>query len=309
MRLICPARFRGPQSDVASWFSCQWHATKSRIQSITELNTLLQEIEDITQDCEPQSQYGYTELSASKMRSSYIDAVVVSHEFTDHCNRLTLLELGPATPIYATGAAAQLIRSWNHFNTVHEIPPFDCTKDNWRSTSLETLPNWLGISRMVKEGDALYYHSAILIAFDLHFEDGAQRQEPWHAEAVIYTPHGINAQDLRPLPSVQPPLRTLALLHGLHDIKLSMKQLNLGAHNGLQAQRICRAKYWISTHDEVKTARGFIAPFLCRKVLSLKEAIEWEKKQAGLVSDSSELADSRGLVFENLGNGESLLLA
>ena len=167
------ARFRGSQSDVASWFSCQWHATKSCIQSIAELNDLLQEIERIAQECESQSHRQYIYGPAPKLQTNYIDAVIVSHEFTDHCNRLTLLELDTATPIYATGAAAQLIRSWDHFDTVNEIPPFDCTKANWRSTSLATLPDWLGISRMVKEGDALYYHSAILIGFDLHEREDA----------------------------------------------------------------------------------------------------------------------------------------
>ena len=31
----------------------------------------------------------------------FIDAVAISHEFTDHCHRQTLEELDPSTPIFA----------------------------------------------------------------------------------------------------------------------------------------------------------------------------------------------------------------
>jgi hypothetical protein len=40
------------------------------------------------------------------------------------------------------------------------------------------------------------------------------------------------------------------------------KQLNLGAHNALKAQRMMNAKYWVETHDEIKIGGGLIALFL-----------------------------------------------
>jgi hypothetical protein len=128
------------------------------------------------------------------------------------------------------------------------------------------------------------------------------------AEAVIYTPHGIQAKDLSHLPSATPAIKTLALLHGLHDIRISVKQLNLGAHNGLQAQRMCQAKYWVSTHDEIKKGFGLITPFLYRTILTLREAIEAERRARGMISDESELSDTRDVAFVELSNGESLLL-
>lgn len=100
------------------------------------------------------------------------------------------------------------------------------------------------------------------------------------AEAIVYTPHGINNEDLSIIPTASPPIRTLAFLHGLHDIKIgSAQQLNLGAHNGLKAQRILNARYWIGTHDEVKTGGGLVAWFLKRKVISLKDALDEEKSK------------------------------
>ena len=299
----------GGQSDVAHWFSQQWHAVASSVQTMAELNNLLREIETMAQlGASNPGERNHDSLDQSSKRS-YIDAVIISHEFTDHCNKNTLLELDPDTPVFATTSAANLIRSWNHFRLVRETPPFSATQSDWRKTSLNPLPNWLGISRMVTRSDALYYHSAILVTFDLYSTNVKRPLEASNpAEAIIYTPHGIHAKDLSYLPSAIPSIKTLALLHGLHDIRISVKQLNLGAHNGLQAQRMCQAKYWVSTHDEIKNGSGLISPFLYRTVLTLQEAIKEERRARGRISDESELSDVREVAFVELSNGESLLL-
>ncbi len=302
-------RFQGPQSDVAKLFSTQWHTVESCVQNMAELSQRLQDIEARLQSHEPllMEEKHLEHLKTTK--PSYIDAVVISHEFTDHCNKNTLLELDIDTPIYATKRAVDLIRSWNYFNFVQEVPSFSAKHSDWRKTSLRSLPNWLGISQMISQSDTLEYHSAILLIFNV---TQTSLSRPWEAyvpaEGIIYTPHGIRAQDLGYLPTAVPPIRTLALLHGLHDIKLSIRKLNLGAHNGLQAQRICKAKYWVSTHDEIKKATGFIAPWLYRNVLTLREALDEERRAKGMVGDESELVDVRGVIFADLSSGESLLL-
>lgn len=299
----------GGQSDVAYWFSQQWHAVASSVQTMAELNDLLREIERMAQLGASFSGERTQDCFDQDSKRSYIDAVVISHEFTDHCNKNTLLELESDTAVFATKLAADLIRSWDHFRLVQETPPFSATDSDWRNTSINPLPKWLGISRMVTQSDALYYHSAILVTFDLHSIDVKGPSEgSTAAEAIIYTPHGIHAKDLSHLPSATPAIKTLALLHGLHDIKISVKQLNLGAHNGLQAQRMCQAKYWVSTHDEIKKGSGLITPFLYRTVLTLQEAIEEERRAKGRISDESELSDVREVAFVELSNGESLLL-
>lgn len=163
---------------------------------------------------------------------------------------------------------------------------------------------------MVTEKDALYFHSAILIMFNVAAEmAGSTLGEDPAVETVIYSPHGIYADNFSHIPSAIPPIKTLALLHGLHDINISStKQLNLGAHNGLRVQRLVKAKYWIGTHDEVKKSRGLLAPFLRRKVLTFQQALEEEKRDRGFVSDHSDLADMKDVRFATLQNGESLLL-
>jgi hypothetical protein len=76
----------GPQSVVAGWLSTQWHAIKSSVQTVAELNEHLKAVEFLASQAESRSR---TSKSCRKRATngipqpSYIDAVVVSHEFTD----------------------------------------------------------------------------------------------------------------------------------------------------------------------------------------------------------------------------------
>ena len=113
-------------------------------------------------------------------------------------------------------------------------------------------------------------------------------EEEESAEAVIYTPHGIHSssEDLDLVTRAKPPIKTLAFLHGLEDITLgSAQQLNLGAHNGLEAQRKLNASYWIGTHDEDKKGTGLVGWLLRRKKLSVRDAVEAERKRRGRQRD------------------------
>jgi hypothetical protein len=79
----------GPQSDVASWFSKQWHAIPPHYSSISAVEELCREVEALLGDGE------------GKGEARWIDAVAISHEFTDHCHEGTMRELNPNTPIFA----------------------------------------------------------------------------------------------------------------------------------------------------------------------------------------------------------------
>lgn len=234
------------QSDVASWFSKQWHKIPSSVQTIQQLNKVIGAREEL--EFRSKNDSSRTSLEDSDTRNSpssnYIDAFVCSHEFTDHCHQPTLQEIDPSVPCIATSKAAELIRSWNHFSHVLEVPPFANDSD-WRKTSAAPLPSWLGVARLVSASDALYFHSAITI-----FCRNTLSEDIDAAEAIIYTPHGINSDDLCSIPTAVPPVRTLALLHGLHDVSITLtKQLNLGAYNALKCQQFLSPRYWVSTHD------------------------------------------------------------
>ena len=232
--------------------------------------------------------------------TSFIDAVVISHEFTDHCHEATLREISSSVPVLATTKAAELVRSWNHFDSVYEVPPLEKRSD-WRQTSQKPLPRWLGVSRLITSSDALYYHSAVIVCIQ-------SPDAPEEAEAFIYTPHGVESGSFAMLRDAKPPIQTLALLHGLHDVSLNMtKQLNLGAHNALKAQRILKSKYWIGTHDEVKPGAGLIGRFLLRrKQLTVDDAVKRERQ-----NDLKHAFGAENVAtpeFIDLKNGESIVL-
>ena len=299
---------KGFQVDVASWFSKQWHSTESSVPTIMELDEQLRGIECLIREQTGHASISEKDLQLKNTARSFIDAVVISHEFTDHCHRETLLEVHPDTPVFATKVAADLVRSWKHFTSVRDVPLFSESNLDWLKTSLKPLPGWIGISRIITETDSLYFHAAILITFDLGGRvpnDSQAKGET--SEAVIYTPHGIRAQDLRHLTLAKPPLRTLALLHGLHDVTIAnLKKLNLGAHNGLRAQRMCNAKFWVSTHDEEKKARGLVAYLLRRRIVTAQEVVKFEKSHS---SDEALTAELERANFCDLKSGESLLLS
>lgn len=314
----------GPQSDVASWFSQQWHATESKVGSIAAVGELLRHTEILASGLRlgKGRKSNVDEILENGEATTFIDVVIVSHEFTDHCHKETLLEVDKDVLVIATEKAAALIRSWSHFRQVLDTPPFGTKDLDWRATSIPPLPDWVGISRLVSQGDVLYYHSAVMIAFDngQNQHDSVNgkysSEEPEAAEALIYTPHGISYETLDRVAKASPPIRTLAFLHGLHDISIGKaQQLNLGAHNGLKAQRVLNAKYWVGTHDEIKRGGGMISWFLKRRVISVGDALEQEKqkmmskdgaKKDGEISDVLQSFEDTHWI--DLENGESKVL-
>jgi hypothetical protein len=307
LHILVDPWLRGGQSDVAPFFSQQWHKEPSVVQTIEEVEDVIRGIEDVASGNKigegvEDVKVNDTQTEDPKMDEAgrimededWIDAVVVCHEFTDHMHKETLLEVRKSVPVLAAPTAASRIRAWKHFDYVAEIPRFT---GDWRHSSRHPLPEWLGVSRVAYAGtDLLYYHQAIMIAFG-----------EVNTEAVIYTPHGISPTDLEPVAKADPKISTLGLLHGLHDIKLGA-QLNMGAHNGLKAQRLLGAKYWISTHDEVKKGGGLVSWFLDRNIITFKEAVEREKQENGCALKGSELEALADVRFEELRNGESLIL-
>ena len=88
----------GSQSDIFPWFSQQWHAQDSRLQNVSA-------VEDLVRKRESQlsaEQKVQSTANGVTQRISLIDAVVISHEFTDHCHKETLLQLDPSVPVFAT---------------------------------------------------------------------------------------------------------------------------------------------------------------------------------------------------------------
>lgn len=300
---------QGPQSDVASWFSTQVHVVAPAVASLAELQIALKRVDEAVRKNRAADATENKIVSGGEEIQSYIDVVAISHEFTDHCHKATLQELSRNTPIYAADVAADLIRSWNYFDADAVITAPGLAKDApWTSLPAAKLPSWLRISRLITPGNSLYYHSALILAFNLEqpLSDASEPSSSVLGEAVVYSPHGISATDVAALPTCS--LSTLAMLHGLHDVRLfMMKQLNLGALNAIEAVQACGAQYWVGTHDEEKTGKGLIAPLLRRTRYTLRQALAHDDKRRvkqKQVKSHGGLGDN----FKELASGGALLL-
>ncbi|KAL8795821.1 MAG: hypothetical protein Q9195_001701 [Heterodermia aff. obscurata] len=291
----------GVQIDYFPWFSRQRHAIRPVVESIKDLNKCLADIENVIQQRSSPSGHSQSDAIEKGNSNPYIDAVLISHEFTDHCNEQTLRELDATTPIFATKAAAAVIRRWHHFPVVQDISEFARPACDWTEFS-PSLPKWLGIVRFVSSLDIGHLHSAVMICYNLQYD--SQEKQP--AEAIIYTPHGIRADSLSQISQAMPIIRPLALIHGLHEVFVCGQQLNLGALNGLEVQRSTGAKYWIATHDEVKQGKGLISYLLARNELTLDEATSKARSRDNVTVDSAY--DLSNFQFAELQSGESICL-
>ncbi|KAI0469568.1 hypothetical protein F4859DRAFT_487066 [Xylaria cf. heliscus] len=316
---------QGPQSDGGRWFSIQWHVVAPGVRTIEELDGLLGDLEteatardhdhDHDHDHDRNGDDGAeTGPPPAAGALSYVDVVAISHEFTDHCHEATLRELPPRTPVFAPDKAAKLIRSWKHFDAVREMPGFLAAgTEDWRSALSCTplLPSWVGLGRVVTPGNALYYHSALIVAWarSSGSEEAAAANNGGGGggDAVIYSPHGIEPGALSGIRTTG--LRTLALLHGLDDVRLWMtKQLNLGGVNGVAAARECGAKYWVATHDEIKKGGGFVSLLLRRTRWSVADAVK-KDGQKNIVKTAADNEKVDGYEFVGLGSGDGVVLA
>ncbi|EMC98924.1 hypothetical protein BAUCODRAFT_120217 [Baudoinia panamericana UAMH 10762] len=328
----------GYQIDFASWFSQQWHREPCAVGSIAAVEELAQEIEILASGLRigaGRKSSKNAELEDGNLET-FIDALAISHEFTDHCHQETLLQLHPDVPVFAVKEAVKVIRGWQHFRTITKIDEFGPADDvDWRSTSVPPLPEWVGIGRLVQHSDVGNLHSALMITFNnqhartrLSHPNGHSHARKRHAtigpdeseesaEAVIYTPHGIAAQELSMVTRASPTIRTLALVHGLQNVRLkptkgiTALQINRGGLNGLEAQRALNARYWVSTHDEIKRGRGLIGWLLQQQTITPKEASSQLQRSAG---DRAEAGtNGRGDASDDthwvsVGNGESKIL-
>ncbi|KAF3930654.1 hypothetical protein ABW19_dt0206671 [Dactylella cylindrospora] len=312
-RILFDPWLAGPQSDVYAWFSTQWHATPSSIGTISELSEFIRSV-----DGEGPNERG-------------IDAVFISHEFTDHCHKETLLQIPGYVPVFANDKAFDLIRGWGHFESVLQPVKFpslgvkngEVREWDWRVDGRRysygcggreggydeeaVLPNWIGITRIESPGNALYYHSSVMVTFTSTADEeeivNVGEGTTVKAECILYTPHGTAYSTLGDLQICKPKIEPLALLHGLHDVKVGLvtyKQLNLGAENGIKCVSSCGGvKYWIGTHDEQKIAGGMIKRMLWRKPWKVGEVPE---ESSGGIGGAWER-------YVEVGSGETLVLA
>ena len=127
----------GGQSDTASWISQQWHSAKSAVESVKEVDRLAREIEALASNCDSGDEEDWVVADVLKNNNgafttgtymphemvdedeTALDAVIISHEFTDHCHKRTLLSIHPDVPVFAPEVWWKM--NWNGSTIV--MPP------------------------------------------------------------------------------------------------------------------------------------------------------------------------------------------
>ena len=210
----------------------QHHVETPAFQSIAAVNDLISDIESAASG-DP--------LSEPEGKSQ-IDGVVVGHFANDHANYETLKQISPAIPIFVAENALTRVQSWKHFETVVQIPEFGEDDGlDWRTASATQaphLPSWLAVWRISgpKRNPAL--HWAICIVFET---DGADQAE---AECIIQSPHGPYLEYIAIMKRLDPPVKTLALLHTTKESwYYGWGLANMGARHGAQVAEAVEPKY------------------------------------------------------------------
>ena len=156
------------------------------------------------------------------------DYIFISHPFTDHCNKETLLQFSSEIPLIALPSVLNRIKKWGHFKT---LIPLDATP--------------IPIS-VLKTKNALV-HKAYLI-------ESLQNK-------IVYAPHGaVLKENLDLLINA---VITTTLQYQLPFFLGGT--INLGLDKALQLQKQVGAKYLLTTHNEDKKGEGLVSLFAKRK--------------------------------------------
>ncbi|MFM8596980.1 MAG: MBL fold metallo-hydrolase [Flavobacteriales bacterium] len=156
------------------------------------------------------------------------DFIFISHPFTDHCNKETLLQFSSKIPVIALPAILQKIKKWGHFKKL--LP-------------LEAAP----ISISVLKTKNSLVHKAYLI-------ESAQSK-------MVYAPHGAVLKN-------ESMLQVDAVIATSLQYQLPFflgGTINLGLKSAQQLKEQLKAVYLIDTHSEDKKAAGLVSLFAKRK--------------------------------------------
>jgi len=150
-----------------------------------------------------------------------IDYIFISHPFTDHCNKETLLQFDKDIPVISRTGTLNKISSWNHFKVL--IP-------------IEEAPFKISVITTNSLFDPVHF------AFRIENEDGT----------IIYAPHGTKAKNLPEADVLITTTTTFELPFWLGGT------INLGYKKALIAKNLCGASILVATHDEKKSGKGFV---------------------------------------------------
>ena len=149
--------------------------------------------------------------------------IFISHPFTDHCNKETLLQFDPTIPIIAETNTLTKIKRWNYFKNLININDFKKVK----------------IERINKKSLFDLVHNAFLISFE--------------NKKLVYAPHGFK--------SLNKHITADVLITSCSTYHLPWYlggTINLGINKALSMAELLSTSIILSTHDEQKIGKGIV---------------------------------------------------
>jgi hypothetical protein len=156
------------------------------------------------------------------------DYIFISHPFTDHCNKETLLQFDKNIPVIALPSILKKIRKWDHF---HKL------------MTLEEVPFTI---QVLQTKNALV-HKAYLI-------ESAQNK-------IVYAPHGAVLKNI-------PNVKIDAVISTTLCYQLPFflgGTINLGQESAVRLQQQLHSNLLLTTHNEDKKGEGLVSLFAKRK--------------------------------------------
>ncbi len=197
-RILIDPWFTDSQIDLAPWFSEQYHTTKQP---------------------SPESIGG-------------VDYIFISHPFTDHCNKETLLQFSSDIPVITTSAIAKKIYRWNHFKKIY---------------ILENAP--IKIKRLKSNSILDLVHDGFLFYIE--------------GKVILYAPHGLK--------KYEHPDKVDVLISTTTRYHLPFwlgGTVNLGIENLKTLLQKTGSSICLATHDEEKIGKGMVEKFANKTYLS-----------------------------------------
>ena len=165
------------------------------------------------------------------------DFIFISHPFTDHCDKETLMKLSSEIPVICLSVIQRKIQKWGHFKQF--ISPSDAP---------------FQIEKISKTGFLDLVHHAYLIS------DGIS--------SMCYAPHGTR--------KIVQDKEASVLLTTVTTYELPFYlggTVNLGLNKALQLAEKLNVKTVISTHDEAKIQKGIVAALSKRTFSNTQEIL------------------------------------
>jgi Beta-lactamase superfamily domain len=191
----------GAQTDGASWFSKQEHI----------------------EECMPVENL------------PKIDFILISHQFTDHCHRETLMKFDVQTPVFAVKSAAELMRKWNHFDKIINLN--DGAKVQFGKLAFTMLSSTKFLDLV---------HDALIVET--------------HEGNIFYAPHGFRFSEQQKKIVSTITFNLLIATDLTYHLPFFLGgTVNLGKSNVAYLDKILNPNAILFTHHESKKASGLVS--------------------------------------------------